>query len=116
MNSEKGALDRIDHITLQVADIEASLRWYQSSFRCELLTQDKFRAILRFANVELTLILPSQEPNHLAFFRHDAHTLGTLRARPDGRHSTFIADPTGNPIEIVGVPPSEQLAPEQQDD
>ncbi len=97
-------LDRIDHITLQVADISASLRWYQTSFRCEVLQQDKFRARLRFENVELTLILPSQEPPHIAFFRDDAATLGALRPRPDGRHSTFIADPTGNPIEIVGVP------------
>ena len=101
------SLDRIDHITLQVADVEASLRWYQSSFRCELLQQDRFRARLRFENVELTLILPSQEPPHLAFYREDAHTLGELRPRPDGRFSTFIADPTGNPIEIVGEPQRE---------
>ena len=108
-------LDRIDHITLQVADIEASIRWYQSSFRCELIQQDRFRARLKFDNVELTLILPSQEPPHLAFYRDDAHTLGALRLRPDGRHTTFIADPTGNPIEIVGVPPAEPIS-EKKDD
>ena len=109
------SLDRIDHITLQVADIEASIRWYQSSFHCELMQQDRFRARLRFDNVELTLILPSQEPPHLAFYRADAHTLGALRLRPDGRHSTFIADPTGNPIEIVGEPPEEPIS-EMKDD
>lgn len=94
-------LDDMHHVTIQVASIERSLKWYLNSFRCEVVRESSLSATLRFGNIQLTLVLPSQEPAHLAFVRDDAHTLGTLRRRPDGYYSTFIADPTGNPVEIL---------------
>lgn len=94
-------LDAIHHVTIQVASIDSSVKWYLNSFRCEVEQQTPLSATLRFQNILLTLVLPSQEPAHLAFVRKDAHTLGTLRPRTDGNRSTFLADPTGNPIEIL---------------
>ncbi len=98
-NEEK--LDQIHHLAINVADLEKSIKWYQQSFNCRLIFQAKAQAILEFANVKLTLVLPSAEPLHLAFCRKDAKTLGTLRERVDGVNSTFIADPTGNVIEVI---------------
>ncbi len=94
-------LDRLHHIAINVADIEKSLKWYQSSFRCEVVYRDRTQAVLQFVNVRLTLVLPNTEPSHIAFERDDAKTLGELRERPDGTESTFVADPTGNVIEIL---------------
>lgn len=100
-------LDAIHHIAIHVANIEGSVKWYKNSFRCEVVREGPTFAELRFANVSLVLTLPSQDPAHIAFVRQDAETLGTLRPRIDGRRSTFVADPTGNPVEIL--PPIESV-------
>ena len=96
--------DAIDHFSINVADIQSSINWYMTSFNCSVLYQDNKQAILQFANVKLALTLPSVLPPHIALARDDAATLGELRKRADGTSSTFISDPTGNPVEIVGVP------------
>ena len=94
-------LDSLRHITLNVASVADAANWYRSSFRCETLREDTKCAVLKFQNTLLTLILPSQEPSHIAFSREDAETLGELRKRPDGTLSTYLADPTGNVVKIV---------------
>jgi len=94
-------LDTIHHIALTVADIDDSVRWYQTSFSCEVIHQEARLAILQFANIQLTLVLPSLQNTHIAYIRDDAETLGELREQVDGSQSTFVADPTGNPVEIV---------------
>lgn len=95
------SLTTIDHLALTVADIGDSLRWYQSSFSCELVYQDERTAILQFANLRLTLVLPSMEKTHVAYVRSDTDSLGELYEQVDGIHSTFVSDPTGNPVELV---------------
>lgn len=95
-------MDSIHHISISVAEIDSAVHWYTTSFQCELLYQEKTKAALRFENITLELSLPSQEPPHLAFVRDDAASLGELRKRTNGTHSTFIADPTGNAVEIIG--------------
>ena len=106
-------LDSIHHIAITVADIEQSLRWYQSSFRCQVLFQDTTKVVLQFANVKVTLVLPSQQQPHVAYIRDDAETLGELRSGPEGALSTFIADPTGNPVEIVSRQSIDEQEPSQ---
>ena len=101
MTEENDKLDSIHHLALNVADIERSINWYQTSFKCKVIYQDKTQAVLEFANVRLALVLPSLEPVHISFARKDAKTLGTLRERAMGINSTFISDPTGNVVEIV---------------
>ena len=97
---DQSKLSVIHHVTINVADIEKSIKWYLSSFSCELIGQERTSATLRFANLSLTLCLPSESPAHLAFLRDDAATLGELRHRAEGLSSTFVADPTGNVIEV----------------
>ena len=98
MNS---SLDTIHHVAIAVADIEESLRWYKSSFSCEVSYRDATQAILQFANVRLVLVLPSQERTHVGYVRDDAETLGELFEQKDGTFATFVADPSGNPVKIV---------------
>ena len=100
-NEEPGQFDRIDHVTVCVASLPAAVKWYTTSFQCSVAYEDKTQAVLQFANIRLTLVLPSQQPPHLAFCRRDAGTLGELQERPDGSRSSYIADPTGNVIEII---------------
>ncbi len=95
-------LDEIDHFAINVADIERSIKWYQNSFKCEVVFQNNTQAVLKFANVRLTLVLPSSEKSHISVYKDDAASLGTLRLRDDGLMTTFISDPTGNMVELVG--------------
>lgn len=100
MEPQQG-FDQMEHVAIVVNDIEQAVRWYQTSFICELIWQEKQQALLQFANIRLQLVLPSLQQPHLAFTRTDAATLGELREQAGGLHSTFIADPTGNIIEIA---------------
>ena len=95
------SLDRIHHVAIPVADLEKALQWYQTSFECELIQQERQFAVLQFENLRVVLSLTSLEPPHLAFEKTGAAALGELRDRPDGVRSTYVADTTGNMIEIV---------------
>lgn len=97
-------LTTIHHLAINVANLEKSIQWYRTSFNCELISQEKTEAVLQFANLRLVLVLPSQEPGHAAYGKDNAEAFGELRKRSDGVESTFVADPTGNVVEIVKYP------------
>lgn len=92
---------KIDHIAIPVAQIEASIKWYQGSFGAEVIYQDAKQAVLQFENIKLQLVLPSYLPGHIAFKKDDAETYGELRQKEGGEPSCFIADASGNPVEII---------------
>ena len=94
-------LDSIDHVAIQVSDIDASIEWYQTSFACKLIERTPTSAMIQFANIRLSLVLPSIQQRHLAFEKSDADTYGPLSEQTDGRQSTMVADPTGNVIELI---------------
>lgn len=104
-------LGRIDHVAISVADIKRSIKWYMTSFECRLVSETPREAVLEFENIRLVLVLPSQEPAHLAVLKEDAHTYGELRERSFGLWTTFVADPTGNVVELVGSGPKESERP-----
>ena len=94
-------LDTIAHIVINVSDIEAAKKWYLTSFSCELTYEDARNVRLRFNNVDLLLCLPSVERHHVAYKKPNAETFGPMVEKSDGRNSCYIADPTGNPVELV---------------
>lgn len=98
---EDSRLDEIDHVAVNVADIENSVRWYLTSFSCTVERQEKTFAILRFRNLKLVLILPSQQRGHVGYKKTDAASFGEITERTDGIKSTFVADPTGNIVELI---------------
>jgi len=98
MNS---TLESIDHVAIAVQEIEPALDWYRHTFQCEVLYRDPTWALLQFANIKLALVLPSQHPAHLGFFRTDAAEFGPLTPHRDGTMSVYLADPNGNSIEFL---------------
>jgi catechol 2,3-dioxygenase-like lactoylglutathione lyase family enzyme len=94
-------LDSIDHVTVNVSNIEAAVAWYSSSFECEVLKQEPTFAVLQFANIKLQLALPSIERFHLGYSKRDASAFGEVKAMKDGSRGTYIADPAGNIVELV---------------
>ena len=88
-------LDQLHHVSINVADIESSVNWYKTSFNCDIIKIATTFAMIEFNNIILTLVLPSQNPPHIAIEREDAETLGELRIQNEGLSSTFISDPSG---------------------
>lgn len=106
------SLDRVHHIALPVADLESSVAWYTTSFHCEVIHRDRTQAILRFDNVRLVLVLPSQQRFHVAYTHQNAAEYGQLKNQAGGIRSTFVADPTGNQVELVATEATENAEPE----
>src|SRR5664279_2234615 len=110
----KLTLDTMDHVAIEVHDIRLALDWYLRSLKCELLYQDATWALLQLANIKLALVLPSQHPAHLGFFRPDAADFGPLTPHRDGTQSVYLNDPDGNSIEFLLQVPKPAQDLEQQ--
>lgn len=94
-------MDRLHHVALAVTDIRAALAWYRAQFEVETVYEDETWALLRFANIDLALVLPGQHPSHIAIERPDAARHGPLKTHRDGTASVYVDDPFGNVIEIM---------------
>jgi catechol 2,3-dioxygenase-like lactoylglutathione lyase family enzyme len=94
-------LDSLHHVAISVRDIGEAVRWYTRTFRCKVVYEDETWAMLQFANVQLALVIPVQHPPHLGFVTPEAEKHGELRTHRDGTRSIYIADPAGNPVELL---------------
>ena len=96
-------LDSLHHVAIAVNDIAEAVRWYRETFRCEVTYQDETWAMLRFANCALALVTDGQHPPHLGFATPaaTAEAYGELKPHRDGTRSIYIADPSGNPVELL---------------
>ena len=57
-------MDSIDHIAIPVENVALSVDWYKSTFQCEVTYQDDTWAFLKFGNIKLALVIPTQHPPH----------------------------------------------------
>lgn len=96
-------LDIIDHIAIQVNDIEQAVQWYRQQFNCTVNYQDDTWAFLEFGNIKLAFVIANQHPPHLAFIRSDAEKFGPLKTHRDGTRSVYIEDPSANKLEIMAA-------------
>jgi catechol 2,3-dioxygenase-like lactoylglutathione lyase family enzyme len=97
------ALDRIDHVAVSVRDVAEAVAWYTKTFRCRVTYKDETWAFLEFGNVRLALVIPDQHPPHLGFRSRDAADSGPLTTHRDGTRSVYLADPSGNAVEIMAA-------------
>ena len=101
MTAAEPTLDGLHHVAISVKDIAEAVDWYRTTFRCDVTYQDDTWAMLRFANINLALVLPSQHPPHLGFVTSKAHDFAPLKKHRDGTESVYISDPAGNPVELL---------------
>ena len=101
IGKEKTDLDAIDHVAISVTDIKAAVAWYTKQFKCTVDYQDESWAFLKFDNIRLALVIPSQHPAHLAFKVTDAEQYGALKTHRDGSRSVYVKDPAGNAVELL---------------
>ena len=91
----------LHHVAISVNDVAAAVKWYAETFRCRVAYQDATWAMLEFENVRLALVIPEQHPPHVGFVHPHAERFGALKAHRDGTKSIYVADPAGNPVEIM---------------
>ena len=89
---------KIDHIALQVKDIQESITWYVDNFECEIIYQDESWAFLQFENIKLALVIKSEHPYHIAF---EVDELKDGKTHRDNSISKYINDPSGNKVELI---------------
>ena len=105
MNAEtpKAALDDLHHVAIPVRDVATAVAWYTSKFRCKVAYQDATWAFLEFGNTRLALVIPEQHPPHVALMSPEAAKFGALKTHRDGTRSVYVADPSGNAVEILAA-------------
>lgn len=97
----RAALDAIDHLALEVDDIDSAVAWYQERFRCEVLYRDATWAMLEFSNLKLAFVVKEEHPPHLGIVREDAEKFGKLKQHRDGSRSCYLKGPGGNVVEVL---------------
>ncbi|MES1258735.1 MAG: VOC family protein [Acidobacteriota bacterium] len=95
--------DSLDHVAIPVQDVASSVLWYTQTFRCKVKYQDLTWALLAFDNIDVALVIPTQHPAHLGFVSPEAEKFGALKTHRDGTRSCYVADPSGNSVEILAA-------------
>jgi catechol 2,3-dioxygenase-like lactoylglutathione lyase family enzyme len=96
-------MDTLHHIAIPVDDVASAVDWYTKTFQCEVKYRDDTWAFLKFGNIQLALVIPSQHPAHIAFVSADAAKFGELKLHRDGTRSCYVNDPAGNSVEILAA-------------
>ena len=91
-------MDSIDHIAIQVTDINQAVKSYTDKFDCEVIYIDTTWAMLKFDNINLALVIPTEHPPHIAFIDHNVKA-GVIHR--DGSEAKYEDDGFGNTIEKI---------------
>lgn len=106
---------RIDHISIQVTDLERSIAFYRDIFGLSVLNEDRDNQIVRMGVDRIIVSLHAKEPtgivDHYAiaidnFNRQevtDALAARGLEAQQNLDYGFYVRDPEGIPVQIVGT-------------
>src|SRR5262245_36874793 len=104
---------RIDHISVQVKDLQKSIAFYRDIFGLSILGEDKTNEIVRLGTTRVIVSLHHKEPtgivDHYAIaidnFNQEAVTQSLkkkgLTAEQNLDYGFYVRDPEGIPVQIV---------------
>jgi catechol 2,3-dioxygenase-like lactoylglutathione lyase family enzyme len=104
---------RIDHISVQVKDLQKSIAFYRDIFGLSILGEDKPNEIVRMGTTRVIVSLHHKEPtgivDHYAIaidgFNQEAVTQSLkkhgLTAEQNLDYGFYVRDPAGIPVQIV---------------
>ena len=97
----------LDHVAINVTDIDKSTNWYIENLQAEVLYRDESWAMLQTAGTKIALTVKSQHPPHLGFSVDSLLDIpcDTPAYHRDGSAYHYVNDPDGNAIEFVYYPP-----------
>ena len=100
---------QLDHIAINVANIEKASEWYQKNLNATVEYIDETWAMLDVGGTKLALTISRQHPPHFAFTLKSLNDFPPdeeIRYHRDGSAYLYIEDPDGNTIEYVYWPES----------
>ena len=100
---------QLDHIAINVDNIEKASEWYQKNLNATIAYKDETWAMLDIGGTKLALTISRQHPPHFAFTLKSLEEFPAgeeIRYHRDGSAYLYIEDPDGNAIEYVYWPES----------
>ena len=95
----------LDHIAINVKDIDRSIDWYTSKLGAKVDYQDQTWAMLSVGTTRIALTVSEQHPPHIAFNVSDFQDLPpSAKYHRDGSAYVYSKDPDGNTIEYIYWP------------
>ena len=98
---------QLDHIAINVRNIEKASEWYQKNLNATVEYIDETWAMLDVGGTKLALTISRQHPPHFAFTLESLNDFPPdeeIRYHRDGSAYLYIEDPDGNTIEYVYWP------------
>ena len=98
---------QLDHIAINVEDIEKASKWYTTNLGAKIEYIDETWAMLDVGGTKLALTISKQHPPHFAFTLDSLNDFPPdeeIRYHRDGSAYLYIKDPDGNTIEYVYWP------------
>lgn len=96
---------KLDHIAINVKDIEISVDWYKKNLNAKIEYKDQTWAMLDCSGTKIALTVSHQHPPHIGFCVEDIQDLPVYpKYHRDGSAYAYIKDPDGNTIEYVYWP------------
>jgi catechol 2,3-dioxygenase-like lactoylglutathione lyase family enzyme len=92
---------KIDHVAINVKNIEKSVSWYKNNFPVEILYQDETWAMMAVGETKLALTIADQHPPHIAFCVENFDTNDIVKEHRDGSKYVYKTDPDGNILELL---------------
>ena len=97
---------KLDHVALQVNNLEESVNWYVENFCAKINYKDDTWAMLNIGGTNIALTIPSQHPAHIAFVvdKKEDFPPGEIKYHRDGSAYLYTEDPAGNVVEYIWWP------------
>tara|TARA_R110000824_G_scaffold555_4_gene3603 strand:- start:17243 stop:17536 length:294 start_codon:yes stop_codon:yes gene_type:complete len=94
---------KLDHVAINVDNIEKSVKWYMENLEGKILYEDGTWALLRVGDVKIALTMATQHKPHVAFKVDNLLPFGReeIKRHRDGSRYVYKEDPDGNVIEWV---------------
>ena len=94
---------KLDHIAINVKNIETSVLWYIEELGATILYKDESWAMLGVGDTKIALTISSQHPPHFAFSVNTEEDIPSeeIKKHRDGSRYVYKQDPDGNCIEWV---------------
>jgi len=95
----------LDHIAINVKDINESVEWYISNLGAQVDYSDQTWAMLSVGPTKIALTVSEQHPPHIAFSVENLCDLpGDASYHRDGSAYVYSEDPDGNTVEHIYWP------------
>ena len=97
----------IDHVAINVIDLQESVNWYIENFKASIIYQDETWAMLKIGQSKLALTIPTQHPPHIAITVNNINDFpeGKIKRHRDGSQYLYVKDPAGNIVEYIYYEP-----------